>query len=101
MVAPLPAVWIGIHASPEDIVAVQLTFDLDVRANVFEMNIRLLGGLLSAHLLAEDAKLGLMPEYQGGLLGLALDLGSRLLPAFTASPSGGGTSQDALVSHHA
>ena len=67
----------------------QLTFDLDVRANVFEMNIRLLGGLLSAHLLAEDTKLGLMPGYQGGLLTLALDLGSRLLPAFTASPSGG------------
>ena len=66
----------------------QLTFDLDVRANVFEMNIRLLGGLLSAHLLAEDTKLGLMPGYQGGLLPLALDLGSRLLPAFTASPSG-------------
>ena len=67
----------------------QLTFDLDVRANVFEMNIRLLGGLLSAHLLAEDTNLGLMPGYQGGLLALALDLGSRLLPAFTASPSGG------------
>ena len=67
----------------------QLTFDLDVRANVFEMNIRLLGGLLSAHLLAEDTKLGLMPGYEGGLLALALDLGSRLLPAFIASPSGG------------
>ena len=67
----------------------QLTFDLDVSANVFEMNIRLLGGLLSAHLLAEDAKLGLMPGgYGGGLLDLALDLGERLLPAFTASPSG-------------
>ena len=76
------------NASPDDMIAMQLTFDLDVRANVFEMNIRLLGGLLSAHLLAEDTKLGLMPGYQGGLLALALDLGSRLLPAFTSSPSG-------------
>ena len=73
-------------------VALQLTFDLDVKANAFEMNIRLLGGLLSSHLLAEDAKLGLMPGgYEGGLLDLALDLGTRLLPAFTTSPTGGGT----------
>ena len=67
----------------------QLTFDLDVRANAFEMNIRLLGGLLSAHLLAEDSTLGLMPRgYAGGLLDLALQLGERLMPAFTASPTG-------------
>ena len=67
----------------------QLDFDLDVRANAFEMNIRLLGGLLSAHLLAEDPTLGLMSGgYTGGLLGLALQLGERLLPAFTASPTG-------------
>lgn len=70
----------------------QLTFDLDVRANAFEMNIRLLGGLLSAHLLAEDTKLGVMPGgYDGGLLDLAADLGERLLPAFTSSPSGART----------
>ena len=67
----------------------QLTFDLDVRANAFEMNIRLLGGLLSAHLLAENPTLGLMSGgYAGGLLDLALQLGERLLPAFTASPTG-------------
>ena len=78
----------------------QLTFDLDVRANVFEMNIRLLGGLLSAHLLAEDIKLGLMPGYQGGLLTLALNLGSRLLPAFTASPSGGHSTKFSSLHHH-
>ncbi len=67
----------------------QLTFDLDVRANAFEMNIRLLGGLLSAHLLAENPTLGLMSGgYAGGLLDLALQLGERFLPAFTASPTG-------------
>lgn len=56
--------------------------------NVFEANIRLLGALLSAHLLAEEP--GLIPAgaYSGGLLDLALDLGKRLLPAFTASPTG-------------
>ncbi len=73
----------------------QLTFDLDVKANAFEMNIRLLGGLLSGHLLAEDARLGLMPGgYDGGLLNLALDLGTRLLPAFTTSPTGAGICSD-------
>ncbi len=73
-------------------VSMQLSFDVDVRVNVFEANIRLLGGLLSAHLLAADPVHGpkLMPEgaYSGGLLDLALDLGKRLLPAFTASPTG-------------
>lgn len=63
-----------------------------MRVNVFEANIRLLGGLLSAHMLAQDPVHGprLMPEgvYSGGLLDLALDLGKRLLPAFTASPTG-------------
>jgi mannosidase alpha-like ER degradation enhancer 1 len=71
----------------------QLSFDLDVRVNVFEANIRLLGGLLSAHMLAQSPTLGprLMPRgYGGGLLDLAADLGRRLLPAFAASPTGEG-----------
>ena len=56
--------------------------------NVFEANIRLLGGLLSAHLLASDANLGLMQKkYSGELLDLAVDLGDRLMVAFTASPT--------------
>jgi len=57
-------------------------FDHDVRVHVFELNIRLLGGLLSAHLLASDASLGLYPDYNGELLPLAKDLGDRFLPAF-------------------
>ena len=56
-------------------------FDRDVRVSVFESNIRLLGGLLSAHALLV-ASPGLVPGYGGGLLGLAVDLGNRLLPAF-------------------
>ena len=68
-----------------------MSYDIDVRVNVFEANIRMLGGLLSAHLLAQDPVRGplLMPGgYSNGLLVLAEDLGRRLLPAFVASPTG-------------
>lgn len=64
-----------------------LRFDTDVTVSVFEMNIRALGGLLSGHLLASDASLGLMSSYNGSLLRLAEDLGRRLLPAFD-TPTG-------------
>ncbi|TKA22589.1 hypothetical protein B0A50_08278 [Salinomyces thailandicus] len=83
-------------------------FDLDSKVQVFETNIRGLGGLLSAHLFAvgELPIRGYAPEwkavkagrtgggveeviewpggwrYDGQLLRLALDLGERLLPAF-------------------
>lgn len=57
-------------------------FDLDVNVSVFETNIRVLGGLLSAHGLAANSELGLYPGYNGSLLVLAEDLGRRLLPAF-------------------
>eukprot|EP00666_Eupelagonemidae_sp_cell4sb_P004181 gene4181-23214_t len=68
-------------------------FDQNVRVNVFETTIRLLGPLISAHMLATYV----MPELSKGynatprgspLLALAVDLGGRLLPAFTSSPSG-------------
>ncbi len=36
--------WIGAN----------LSFDIDIRINIFECNIRILGGLLSGHLLASD-----------------------------------------------
>ncbi|KAL3697129.1 hypothetical protein R1sor_011205 [Riccia sorocarpa] len=65
-----------------------LSFDLDVRVNLFECNIRVLGGLVSAHMLALDSKKGLMRSgYEGQLLRLAEDLGRRLLPAFN-TPTG-------------
>ncbi|GAQ84904.1 Glycosyl hydrolase family 47 [Klebsormidium nitens] len=65
-----------------------LSFDIDVRVNVFECTIRHLGGLLSAHMLASDPDTRLMPGgYSGRLLALAQDLGERLLRAFT-SPTG-------------
>jgi mannosidase alpha-like ER degradation enhancer 2 len=54
-----------------------LSFDRDVTVKNFEITIRLLGGLLSAHQMTGDPR----------LLALAADLGNRLLPVF-ASPTG-------------
>ena len=49
-----------------------LSFDHDIRVKNFEITIRILGGLLSAHQETHDAR----------LLALAEDLGRRLLPVF-------------------
>ena len=55
----------------------KLNFDVDQEVQLFEINIRILGGLLSAYELSDDQR----------FLFLALDLGKRLLPAFV-SPTG-------------
>ena len=74
-------------------------FDRDVRVSVFETTIRIIGGLLSAHMLASPEHVGLLPDYEqltrptnrtssyGALLGLAIDVGERLLVAFD-TPTG-------------
>ena len=63
-----------------------VNFDKPNTVQVFEANIRVLGGLLSAHLLMEDPSepFGrLSPDwYMGDLLTLAHDLADRLLVAF-------------------
>ncbi len=59
------------------LILARLSFDADVSVKNFEITIRLLGGLLSAHQMTGDAR----------LLRLAEDLGRRLLPAF-GSPTG-------------
>lgn len=73
-----------------------LNFDMDITVSVFETNIRMLGGLLSAHVLAKavqnphDKSIRYLNEtvrdqmswYNSELLDLAEDLGRRLLPAF-------------------
>ncbi|URE43657.1 alpha-mannosidase I [Musa troglodytarum] len=65
-----------------------LTFDVDARVNLFECNIRVLGGLVSAHILATDSKSRLEHGlYKNQLLDLARDLGQRFLPAFE-TPTG-------------
>jgi hypothetical protein len=61
----------------KSLVLEKLNFDRDIWVKNFEVTIRLLGGLLSAHELTGDAR----------LLRLAEDLGTRLLPAFD-SPTG-------------
>jgi mannosidase alpha-like ER degradation enhancer 2 len=50
----------------------RLSFDHDISVQVFEVTIRLLGGLLAAYQMDGDAR----------FLDLARDLGDRLLPAF-------------------
>ncbi|XP_036959292.1 ER degradation-enhancing alpha-mannosidase-like protein 2 isoform X1 [Acanthopagrus latus] len=59
-------------------------FDIDVNASVFETNIRVVGGLLSAHLLAGRAGMELEPGWpcSGPLLRMAEDAARKLLPAF-------------------
>jgi len=54
-----------------------LSFNKNISVQLFEVNIRLLGGLLSAYQLDGDER----------FLSLATDLGDRLLPAFN-SPTG-------------
>ncbi|CAH2034289.1 unnamed protein product, partial [Iphiclides podalirius] len=64
-----------------------IDFDQDIVVSVFETNIRVVGGLLSAHVLATALK-GEVPAlawYGGELLALAEDLATRLLPAFNTS----------------
>lgn len=64
-------------------------FDANINVSVFETNIRIVGGLLSAHLLSHRAGVELEPGWpcNGPLLRLAEDVGRRLLPAFD-TPTG-------------
>ena len=66
------------------------SFNLNSKVQVFEVTIRVLGGLLSAHIYATDPTLlggYKLSNYKGELLALAVDLADRLLPAFN-SPTG-------------
>ncbi|XP_058057377.1 ER degradation-enhancing alpha-mannosidase-like protein 2 [Anopheles bellator] len=66
------------------------SFDADINVSVFETNIRIVGGLLSAHLLSHQAGLeSLEPGWPcaGRLLQMAEDVAQRLLPAFD-TPTG-------------
>jgi mannosidase alpha-like ER degradation enhancer 2 len=67
----------GEAADAKRLILERLSFDRDVSVQVFEVTIRLLGGLLSAYQMDGD------PCF----LRLATDLGDRLLPAFR-SPTG-------------
>ncbi|KAM3915620.1 ER degradation-enhancing alpha-mannosidase-like protein 1 [Leptodactylus fuscus] len=69
-----------------------VTFDKDSTVQVFEANIRILGSLLSAHIILTDAKqpFGNMTisGYDNELLHMAHDLAVRLLPAFENTRTG-------------
>ncbi|CAH0397575.1 unnamed protein product [Chilo suppressalis] len=67
-----------------DIVLQKKDFDADINVSVFETNIRIIGGLLSAHLLSYKTGMKLEPGWpcNGPLLRLAEDVGQRLLAAF-------------------
>ncbi|MCX6304386.1 MAG: glycoside hydrolase family 47 protein [Bacteroidetes bacterium] len=59
----------------KQMVVSRLNFDVDQEVQLFEINIRLMGGLLSSFELSKDKR----------LLALARDLGARLLPAFNSA----------------
>ncbi|KFD52313.1 hypothetical protein M513_06876, partial [Trichuris suis] len=69
-----------------------VNFAKDSIVQVFEVTIRVIGALLSAHLMIVDPKRLLgdfsMPEYKDELLNLAHDLALRLLPAFQGTNTG-------------
>ncbi|XP_062509503.1 ER degradation-enhancing alpha-mannosidase-like protein 3 [Corticium candelabrum] len=65
-----------------------VTVNNDIVVSVFETNIRVLGGLLSAHVLASlfrDMGNVYLLSYNNELLSLAEDVGNRLLPAFNTT----------------
>ncbi|XP_059170885.1 uncharacterized protein LOC131952295 [Physella acuta] len=64
-------------------------FDIDINASVFETNIRIVGGLLSGHLLMKRAGMVLEPAWpcSGPLLRMADNIARKILPAFD-TPTG-------------
>ncbi|XP_063911946.1 ER degradation-enhancing alpha-mannosidase-like protein 2 [Zophobas morio] len=67
-----------------DILTAKPDFDANINVSVFETNIRIVGGLLSAHLLSHRAGIKLEPGWpcNGPLLRLAEDVAKRLIVAF-------------------
>uniref|UniRef100_A0A023FPD2 alpha-1,2-Mannosidase n=1 Tax=Amblyomma cajennense TaxID=34607 RepID=A0A023FPD2_AMBCJ len=63
-------------------IAENINFNININVSVFETNIRVVGGLLSAHLLYRKAGMDLEPGWpcSGPLLRLAEDVATRLLP---------------------
>lgn len=72
-----------------NIITDTINFDANTNVSVFETNIRVIGGLLSAHILSHKAGMPLEPGWpcNGPLLRLAENVANRLLPAFD-TPTG-------------
>ncbi|XP_065676424.1 ER degradation-enhancing alpha-mannosidase-like protein 2 isoform X3 [Hydra vulgaris] len=66
-----------------------ISFERDINVSVFETNIRVVGGLLSAHLLSYKSEVELEQGYpcEGPLLRLAVQAAEKLLPAFVTNTS--------------
>ncbi|XP_076166851.1 ER degradation-enhancing alpha-mannosidase-like protein 2 isoform X2 [Ptiloglossa arizonensis] len=71
------------------IISARANFETNINVSVFETNIRVVGGLLSAHLLSRKAGVNLEPGWpcNGPLLRLAEDMAKRLIAAFD-TPTG-------------
>jgi mannosidase alpha-like ER degradation enhancer 1 len=98
VLSSLPMMYPAVFPDALKRVTTQISFDQDVKVQVFEMTIRALGSLLSTYQYLEklpdtpkeQAKViqGLgktkvdLKTYRGRLLEMALDLGERMLPAF-------------------
>ncbi|KAM8929941.1 ER degradation-enhancing alpha-mannosidase-like protein 1 isoform 2-T2 [Pelodytes ibericus] len=69
-----------------------VSFDKDSTVQVFEATIRILGSLLSAHIILTDTKQPFgnmtLSDYDNELLHMAHDLAVRLLPAFENTKTG-------------
>ncbi|CAK9811242.1 ER degradation-enhancing alpha-mannosidase-like protein 2 [Anthophora plagiata] len=72
-----------------EIISTRANFEANINVSVFETNIRVVGGLLSAHLLSRKAGINLEPGWpcNGPLLRLAEDMAKRLIAAFD-TPTG-------------
>ncbi|XP_076231740.1 ER degradation-enhancing alpha-mannosidase-like protein 2 [Calliopsis andreniformis] len=72
-----------------EIISARANFEANINVSVFETNIRVVGGLLSAHLLSRKAGVTLEPGWpcNGPLLRLAEDMAKRLIAAFD-TPTG-------------
>ena len=80
-------------------VIAHVSFDVDTKPQIFEANIRILGGLLSGHIFAnQTGQPFYIPWYRGELLELARDLGERFLPAFQ-TPTGMPYARVCMISH--
>lgn len=62
-------------AEAKELILTKLRFDVDIEVQMFEVDIRLLGGLISGYEMTGEKK----------MLTLAEDLGRRLLPAFRSA----------------
>lgn len=87
VLSTLPIIAPELFPAAVERVVKHVTFDRDVKVQVFEVTIRILGALLSTFQTLEKMPVddGGPSKYKTKILAMALDLGERLLPAFETS----------------